>query len=323
MINKKEKKCVRYLLNEMSKAERTVFEIELSLDGDLKSIYENYKMIWISYPVAKIDIQPTSFQSIQEKYLKTQKYKNNKVAFNKPVIYSLIALSVCFMCFFFYQPVPLLYTQQRVAEKGQRLTFTLPDNSTVILNSGSRVKYTTDFKNHRDIWLFGEAFFKVTKNASSPFTVHTESLNVQVLGTEFSINSENVNKTISLKKGSVKVSLQESKDEIYLKPNEELVFNSNTNSIIKRRFDVEKTMAWKDNILVLDGEKFEGVKAKIERFYGVNFMLGDKDIGDLRITGIFKDQNVTEFISSIEFITNCRIIQIKPSNYLISTSNDK
>ena len=81
MINKKEKKCVRYLFNEMSKAERTVVEIELSLDDDLKSIYENYKMIWISYPVAKIDIQPTSFQSIQEKYLKTQKYKNNKLSF--------------------------------------------------------------------------------------------------------------------------------------------------------------------------------------------------------------------------------------------------
>jgi ferric-dicitrate binding protein FerR (iron transport regulator) len=307
----------------MSKAECTVFEIELSLDDDLQSIYEKYKMIWNSYPVAKINAQPTSFQSVQKKFLNKQIYKNNKVAFKKPVLYGLVAVVVFFIGFFFYQPVPLLYTQQRVAEKGQRLSFKLPDNSTVILNSGSRVKYTTDFKNHRDIWLFGEAFFKVTKNVSSPFTVHTESLNVQVLGTEFSINSETVNKTISLKKGSVKVSLQESKDEIYLKPNEELVFNSNTNTIVKRHFDVEKTMAWKDNILVLDGEKFEGVKEKIERFYGVNFMLGDKDIADLRIRGVFKDQNIAEFISSVEFITNCRIVQIKPSNYLISTSNDK
>ncbi|SHM70624.1 FecR family protein [Flavobacterium xanthum] len=324
MIKRKEKKCVRYLASEMSKADRSLFEIELSLDDNLKSIYEDYKMIWVCYPTTKETIITPSFKEIEGTFINHHTLKNNRFNFRKPLLYAFASLSLCFLGLFFYLNTPqsMVLSNQRVAERGHRLSFTLPDNSVVTLNSGGSVKYADNFKDQRDIWLIGEAFFKVTKNVNSPFTVHTVDLDVQVLGTEFSVNSETINKTISLKQGKVKVSLKENNDEIYLMPSEELIFNTKTKTVLKRRFDIEKTMDWKDNILLLKDEKLQDAKEKIERFYGVNFIVKNNEIANLRITGSFKDQNINEFISSLEFITNCKIIQSKPNYYLITKSDE-
>jgi ferric-dicitrate binding protein FerR (iron transport regulator) len=324
MIKHKEKKCIRYLANEMAEAQRCLFEIELTLDDNLKAIYEDYKLIWICYPIISETVMTPSFKEIEGKCINSTIPKSARYNFSKPVFCAIGSLFLCFLCLFFYlnNSGPTVFSNERMANRGQRLSFRLPDNSVVTLNSGGRIKYGNDFKNYRDIWLEGEAFFKVTKNANSPFTVHTLDFKVEVLGTEFNVNSATINKTISLKQGKVKVYLKENNDEIYLMPREELIFNTKTKTVIKRHFDVEKTIAWKDNILLIDDEKFQDAKEKIERFYGVTFILKDNEIANIRIKGTFKDQKIEEFISSLEFITNCKIIQNKPNNYLITKNND-
>ncbi|MCG9793534.1 FecR family protein [Flavobacterium algicola] len=306
----------------MSIADRCMFELELTLDDSLKAIYDDYRYVWNSYPVAGTEITTPTFKEVQEKL------NNNKIPLKSTIfsishtLFALTAILICMVAFYTNIPTSSQFNILKVADKGQRLTFTLPDSSIVVLNSESSVKYSNNFKDHRDVWLAGEAYFNVIKNPNAPFTVHTEDLNIEVLGTEFTVNSETVNKTIALKKGKVKVSLKESNDEIYLLPSEELIFNSNTKTVLKRRFDVEKAMAWKDNILLLEDEEFQEAKDKMNRFYGVNFIIKDKEIASQRITGIFKGQDLNEFISSLEFITNCQIIKNNSNNYLISKSNE-
>ncbi len=53
----------------------------------------------------------------------------------------------------------------------------------------------------REITIFGEAYIKVAKNPSKPFIVHLPGSTVQVLGTEFNVNTYD--------SGIVKVSLVE------------------------------------------------------------------------------------------------------------------
>lgn len=42
---------------------------------------------------------------------------------------------------------------------------------------------------HREVNLKGEAYFEVTKNRKHSFIVQTESVNVEVLGTHFNVES--------------------------------------------------------------------------------------------------------------------------------------
>lgn len=80
------------------------------------------------------------------------------------------------------------YGEQRVVE--------LPDHSVVSLNANSTLRFRNDWSQAntlREVWLDGEAFFSVQKQegAAGPakFIVHTNDLDVEVLGTRFNVSN--------------------------------------------------------------------------------------------------------------------------------------
>ena len=89
----------------------------------------------------------------------------------------------------------------------------LTDGTNVTINSGSSLKYQSNFLNNknRKVYLKGEAFFDVTKNKNAPFIVTTKKLNIKVLGTKFNVSSYNNDKNTSvvLEEGSVSITLSE------------------------------------------------------------------------------------------------------------------
>lgn len=313
---------MRYLVNETSKAERSVFEIELSLDNDLLTTFENFQTIWISYPICSLPKKSIFFNEIIKKDYKQVKLKSIKFYLNKKSALSMAFLLVLCLGFNLNGMTPLGYTNHRIAPKGQRLTFILPDSSTVILNSGSEIKYSSDFAKRRTIFLKGESFFKVTKNAKAPFVVKTTDFEVKVLGTEFNVNSTTSDQRVSLEKGKVNVFPKESKDEINLLSNEELVWNARTKAVIKRNFDVLKCLAWKDNILLLDDEKNEDVLSKTNQFYGINFVITDSAIAKQHIRGAFKNQTIDAFMTSLAFISDLSLTTTIQNNIEISKQHE-
>ena len=81
------------------------------------------------------------------------------------------------------------------APPGERVTATLPDGSTVELNSGTTLRYARNFSTwplvpaeRRVVQLDGEAFFDV-RGGTRPFVVETFNAQVQVLGTQFNVRA--------------------------------------------------------------------------------------------------------------------------------------
>ncbi|WP_025742520.1 FecR family protein [Aquimarina pacifica] len=81
----------------------------------------------------------------------------------------------------------------------------LPDGSEMLLNALSTAKVNIkEWETRRELFLDGEAYFKVKKG--STFSVHTSLGKVQVLGTQFSVNTvDNVVLTIKCYEGKVSV----------------------------------------------------------------------------------------------------------------------
>jgi len=82
------------------------------------------------------------------------------------------------------------------APPGQQRTATLPDGSTVDLNSGTTLTYRRDFQpwpfvdaDRRAVELSGEAFFEV-EDGNHPFLVETASAEVAVTGTRFNVRAQ-------------------------------------------------------------------------------------------------------------------------------------
>src|SRR5690606_3826740 len=83
---------------------------------------------------------------------------------------------------------PVSY-QEVIVPNGSRSKIRLPDSSYMTVNAGTTVRYRTDFGNgRRDIWLDGEAYFVVKKSAT-PFTVHSGTVQIKAVGTEFNVRA--------------------------------------------------------------------------------------------------------------------------------------
>lgn len=66
----------------------------------------------------------------------------------------------------------------------------LPDGTEAYLYASSKLTYPSVFVgNTRDVVLEGEAYFKVTHDASHPFIIHTANAMTRVLGTELDVRA--------------------------------------------------------------------------------------------------------------------------------------
>jgi ferric-dicitrate binding protein FerR (iron transport regulator) len=211
---------------------------------------------------------------------------------------------------------------------GSRTTQRLPDGSRVWLNAGSKLTFGENFgDNIREVTLTGEAFFDVVKNPAKPFVIHTSTIDVKVLGTQFNVKSYPSDKTTetSLIRGSVEVVVKTRHNEKYvLKPNEKLVVLNegvkpvsvdagsgrmlNRDNIIAIKnltyqkgdtADIES--AWIRNKLSVKEMPFSEMAKIMERWYDVRFEFGNKKMEDLYITGSFDNETLIQLLEALQF----------------------
>lgn len=159
---------------------------------------------------------------------------------------------------------------------GDASAFVLPDSSRVWVNAGSTLLYPTNFKqlNSRTVYLTGEASFFVSKDKEKPFIVKTSGLDVQALGTVFTVKSYAWEDCIlaTLEEGSVKVSVGNNSGQSYvLKPGEQLVYSHADNSVRIHQVDLSSFRMTRKGYLVFENATFEEMIRTLERKYGVIF----------------------------------------------------
>jgi transmembrane sensor len=119
----------------------------------------------------------------------------------------------------------------------RKINHHLPDGTSVTLNSESTLRYPAAFTGQtREVTLTGEAFFDVIKDHEHPFIIHTDKMNVKVLGTAFDVKSypnDAVSET-TLIRGAIEVTLKDRpSDRIILKPKEKLIVTNDAATIKK------------------------------------------------------------------------------------------
>ncbi len=111
-----------------------------------------------------------------------------------------------------------------------RKTVVLPDGSVVTLRSNSKIVLAKDFNTaSRELHLSGEAFFDVAHQQQLPFIVHTDEVNIEVLGTVFNVSAYPGNELTetALFRGKVVVTRKGHPDQkVILSPSQKMVFSS-------------------------------------------------------------------------------------------------
>ncbi|WP_159523007.1 FecR family protein [Sunxiuqinia indica] len=183
---------------------------------------------------------------------------------------------------------------------------TLLDDSTVVfLNAGSEIRYTVGGRKVREVFLQGEAWFKVKHMDNKAFIVHTEYYDVQVLGTEFNVKAYETESevTTTLEKGSVLISgnkQYEIEKEITLKPGEQLVLNRENASFKIKKVNTSLYTSWKDSKLEFVKMRLDELIVLLERRYGVDIEVVDKEILTYHYSGTIKDETILEILEILE-----------------------
>jgi ferric-dicitrate binding protein FerR (iron transport regulator) len=222
--------------------------------------------------------------------------------------------------------------QQQVlaAHYGKHIHTTLPDGSTVWLNSGSSIKYAENFEENekREITLNGEAYFDVKHDVKHPFIVHAGKLNVVVLGTAFNVKAYPTDAFMetTLIRGKVEI-VNDARPgaNIVLYPNQKVTVNTSEYTVKKITLinkqiikdsvalvaekgnaipampnsTIEET-AWINNRLTFKRQDFAELATQLERWYDVKIIFDDGKYLNKQFTGTFKDQDINEVMHALQ-----------------------
>ena len=138
---------------------------------------------------------------------------------------------------------------------------------------GSKSEPETFDAGIRRVRLDGEAFFQVRHDASHPFVVDMEVMQVEVLGTEFDARHRagtRYAETI-LQSGSVRVLTPDRKSPILLRPDERILFDTQTGRIAVSEVSAGDYCSWTSRRLVFTNKSLSAILVNLERWYGVHF----------------------------------------------------
>ncbi|MCK5367296.1 MAG: FecR family protein [Cyclobacteriaceae bacterium] len=191
--------------------------------------------------------------------------------------------------------------------KGEKMTVRLPDNSVVVLNSGSLLEYPEFFSDsERKIKLTGEAFLNVSKDINRPLIIESDQFVTQVKGTSFAIKKMDECPTIEVSVVTGKVKVAHVVNEIEVETIEIVAqqmasFNGTNKFFKKSKLDYNEKIAWRDGTIYFNNSDFNEIVHRLENWYGVNITIIRSIDRKKDFSGHFTNENLDLVLNGLSF----------------------
>jgi len=196
---------------------------------------------------------------------------------------------------------------------GQTTNIYLEDGSRVALNANSILKiprFGFDSK-VRNVMLTGEGEFTVSHTIDHKrFVVKTsDSFQVEVLGTKFSVFARSRGTKVALLRGSVRIDYAqgEQRKEVMLEPGDLAVLDDDGEVNLMKHQDPKTFAAWKEKRYVFNATSVKEIAAMIEENFGRHVEIADPEVAARTVTGNFKTKDADELIKTISEVLDLRI----------------
>lgn len=220
--------------------------------------------------------------------------------YTKAAAVVLLFISVAYYLFIQHTSEHIQYA----SNYAELINIDLPDGSQVTMNANS----TLDFQDHwkdeepREVWLQGEAFFEVRHKANNqPFIVHTNDVNIEVLGTEFGVNTRRQKTQVVLNSGQVKLNSDKNQDvkDLIMAPGELIEVSDTEKAFTRKVVDPEMYTAWRNNLLIFEETPIREIAKVLEDNYGYEVIIEDKNIGEKRLNGTIQADKLNILLTAI------------------------
>ena len=186
---------------------------------------------------------------------------------------------------------------------GKSSVVALADGTLINLNAGSSLRYPNGFKaeGNREVFLTGEAYFQVSHDAKRPFLVHTDDLEIEVLGTHFNVQAyaDEKNSNTLLVNGVVQVKQKSNpEDAVVLKPGMQASYSRGSKSLEIASVNTAPYIAWVKGQLYFDQADFTQIARVLERKFDVQIQVNNTALKKEKFTAKFKAESLEQILKS-------------------------
>jgi ferric-dicitrate binding protein FerR (iron transport regulator) len=193
------------------------------------------------------------------------------------------------------------FRTMRIAD-GKHGAVTLSDGSRITINGGSTLYFPEKFDDSARIVYIdeGEAYFEIAKDEQHPFIVRSRELNVEVLGTSFTVRDYKDELTASVNVNSGKIGLK----GIVLSAGMGLTADKNNGTFIREEIDTAQTTAWIRGELIFQDAGLQQVLQVLQHKYAVRFDVKDSALLKRKYTATFRNNTIENIMQQLKLMSS-------------------
>ncbi len=288
--------AVKKLSGEASADELNQLKDLINEKVENQTLYEELEKIWISTEKAK----GITGAEVDEEWLRLQKEMHRSD--RKSIFPSLLKVAASIALIISVALVIIQLTksdQLTLVASDKTITQQLSDGSVVTLKAGGELKYADGFADElREITLEGEAFFEVTPDKERPFVVHTQSIDVRVLGTSFNVKADESNTAdVVVVDGLVSVKYQD--EEVKLNPGERAIAVLTSKRLSKQMNGNPNFLSWKTMKFSFIDTPLQQVVNDLNNAFNSTIQI-DESILNCPVTVSFQGQSLDSILRVLE-----------------------
>lgn len=292
-----------YLEGQCSQDESLVLLSWIAESEENRNYFEAFKDVWtltdFSLDEEDIDVE-AALESVNEKIeaaeTETKTVEMPWLRRNYKYVSVAAAIMVALFLGFlismpFGQTVTVAYDDTQPEQ-----VYQLPDGSSFIFNGTGEVSYSKRFaKNSRNVKFEGKAFFDVAKDASHPFVIHCDGLDVEVLGTTFLLDASNERYTVDLYSGLVRMTAVDKHghelSHLDIKPGERGVWDVENGGLKMMTYaEVKEEELKTDHVLDFNNVSLNTIIETVEYIYSIEVKLPETYASE-KVTMRFSDED--------------------------------
>lgn len=196
---------------------------------------------------------------------------------------------------------------------GEQETVTLPDGSTVLLNTASRIQVMYSAEARRVALSDGQALFEVEKGAT-PFIVEAGGSQTTALGTAFEVYLPAEGVRVTLIEGSVNVFA--AGEDTLLVPGDQLSLAGQGRSVT--RVDPGRALSWQSGMITFMDVTLAEAAAEMNRYSETKVQIEGR-VAEERLSGVFRAGDQEGFVAALEGVLSVDAEQ-RGGKYVVSAT---
>lgn len=202
----------------------------------------------------------------------------------------------------------------------EKKTISLSDGSEIILAAGSRISYREDWLHQPTLKVTlekGEAYFSIVpdenRDRSQPrFEVETEDGITAVLGTKFSVTTYGEGTQVVLEQGEVEVIPSQTEGggeqvSVRLQPGELARWSKVDSEVLRSKINPRVYTSWVSDHLYFDDTPLSFLVDRIEKTYGVEVVVVDPGLLNLKLSGAVDFYGLDELAGAISEVLDIQL----------------